>query len=87
MPRIFWSPGRKRLLLKQSEKMTVEQMAKHHLQPVAEIKRMLSHLRPDGKLIQRIYFEGRYKVTVYYPGYADGIFLSRAHCWNSHVED
>ncbi len=75
--RVFWTPKRKRRLIAQAKTMTVKQLARTHLQPVAEIERMLRHLSPDNPLIMTKRKERHGKkwivVTIYYPGYADGI--------------
>jgi len=77
MPRIFWTIKRKRKLVLQAKTMTIKQLAKRHLQPVAEIERMLRQLSPDNPLIKDTRKERHGKkiimVTIYYPGYADGI--------------
>ena len=73
MPRIFWTLNRKRKLLEQSKTMTVNQMAKYHLQPVVEIERMLLGLNGNKSMIKRVYKEGKIKVTVYYAAYAAGV--------------
>lgn len=77
MPRIFWTLKRKKNLVLQSKTMTVKQLAKRHLQPVSEIERMLRQLSPDNPLIKERYPTKIGKrtviVTVYYPGWADGI--------------
>ena len=83
--RIFWTVARKRKLLEQSETMTVNQMARYHLQPVAEIERLIRHLTQHEKMIMRKYKEGKYTITVYYPAYADGVRSqhvgARAEIW------
>ena len=73
MARVFWTSARKAKLLKQSKTMTVIQMARYHLQPQAEIERMIKQLTGDATLIMKIYKEGKYTVTVYYPAYAGGV--------------
>jgi hypothetical protein len=66
--------------------MTVKQLAKKHLQPVAEIERMLRQLSPDNPLIKDYRKERHGKkwviVTIYYAGYADGI--RRQYCGSHH---
>lgn len=73
MGRVFWSANRKAKLLKQSKTMTVIQMARYHLQPQAEIERMIKQLTGDVTLIKAVYKENGYTVTVYYPAYAGGV--------------
>ena len=77
MPRIFWSVKRKKRLVMQAKTLTVKQLAKKHLQPVAEIERMLRQLSPDNPLIKEKRKEKHGKkwiiVTIYCSGYADGI--------------
>lgn len=53
--------------------MTVKALARAHMQPVAEIERMLRQLSPNNPLIKEISYAGKVKITVYYPGYAGGI--------------
>lgn len=65
--------------------MTVNQMARHHLQPVAEIERMLLQLLPNNRLIKEIRYEGKVKVTVFYPAYADGILQQRSVGSTHHI--
>lgn len=78
MKRIFWSIKRKNILLKQAATMTVNQMAKAHMQPVAEIERMLQALSNKNPMIKDIRWEHGLKVTIYYPGYASNILRQSA---------
>ena len=71
--RIFWTPGRKAKLLKQAKIMTVNEMARYHLQPAAEIERMIKFLTGDATMIKKRYKEGKIVVTVYYAAYASGV--------------
>lgn len=73
MPRVFWTASRKVKLIMQSKTMTVNQMARWHLQPASEIERMLKMLTGNAALIERTYQEGKHTVTVYYPAYAAGV--------------
>ena len=87
MPRIFWTLKRKKRLVLQAKTLTVKQLARKHLQPVAEIERMLRQLSPDNPLIKERYTTRIGKktitVTVYYPGYADGVWNQR--CGSIHA--
>ena len=83
MPRIFWSIKRKKALLSQSKTMTVNELAKKHFQPVAEIERMLRQLSPNNPLIKDIRMEHGIKVTFYYPGWAEGIQNQRIGARNA----
>lgn len=83
MPRIFWSQKRKAQLMKDSETLTIKEMAKKYFQQPAEIERMLMHLRPGKKPIVRTYMDGKHKVTVYRPAFAAGAYSQ--HIGASHV--
>lgn len=73
MPKPFWNDKRKEKLKLQAATMTVNQMARYHLQPTAEIERMLEQLLYGKRIIKETKIENGVKITVYFPGYAGGV--------------
>ena len=84
MPRIYWTPKRKNVLLKDAEKMTLKQLARKYFQPVAEIERMLDQLNPRSAKLIRTYRWRGHTVKVYSPGYAAGVWQQQVGEQHAH---
>lgn len=73
MPRIFWTLTKKDEILELAKHLSLLQLAAYYRKPLEEVTRVLKQISPDYSMVKDVRYEGKIKVTICHPAFAEGI--------------